>query len=405
MSFKKSIRIIHRWLGFVSGLVVFIVALTGAIYSFENEISDMAYAYRKVEPRNQPQIAISKIKEATEPYLNDINAIYYGGIDRPIAVRERGKTSGGEVYNRYVYLNPYSAEVVHTQMNDALSFFDVIVQLHINLMLGEVGSYIVKYATLIFFFLVISGIYLWWPKNQKGSKQRLTFDWKRNTRWKRKNFDLHAILGFYTCWIVLFAVITGLAWTFQWVDETIYAAATLGKPYKTWDETFSVSDTLIKPASSIEDRVLKHAILDHGQVSDNKRFYYPIGENGVFRVYFTPEADVFYKDVSYHFDQRTGELLKKEMPETKNNGEYLRDMYYDIHVGQVLGFPGRLMMFFASLITASLPVTGLFIWWGRRQKKRRTKKHLKTLINSANHDDPLDKYNDVRETSSSFIKE
>lgn len=372
MSSKKILRIIHRWLGLTSGLVVFIVAITGAIYTFEKEISDWAYPYRKIEPRNESQISISEIKEAVAPYLQHINAIYFYGTDRIIAVRERGKTEDGESYNKYVYLNPYNAEVVHLNMDNEFSFFDVVVQLHINLLLGEAGSYIVKYATLIFFIILISGIYLWWPKNKKGRRQRFTFDWKKTTRWKRKNFDLHTVLGFYAAWIVLFAVITGLAWCFQWMDKAIYATATLGKSYKTWEETLSVSDTLIQPASSIEDQVLQHAILDHGRPYANKRFYFPFENNGVYRVYLAPEANIFYKDVSYHFDRRTGELLKKESPETKNNGEYVRDMYYDIHVGAILGLPGRLLMFFASLITASLPVTGFIMWWGKRKKKNKS---------------------------------
>jgi uncharacterized iron-regulated membrane protein len=46
-------------------------------------------------------------------------------------------------------------------------------------------------------------------------------------------------------------------------------------------------------------------------------------------------------------------------------------MNYDIHVGAILGLPGKILMFFASLICASLPITGFYIWWGRRNKKKR----------------------------------
>jgi uncharacterized iron-regulated membrane protein len=44
-------------------------------------------------------------------------------------------------------------------------------------------------------------------------------------------------------------------------------------------------------------------------------------------------------------------------------------MNYDIHVGAILSLPGKILAFFASLICASLPVTGFIIWWGRRKKK------------------------------------
>jgi uncharacterized iron-regulated membrane protein len=45
-------------------------------------------------------------------------------------------------------------------------------------------------------------------------------------------------------------------------------------------------------------------------------------------------------------------------------------MNYDIHVGAVLGLPGKIIAFCASLIAASLPITGFYIWWGRRKKKK-----------------------------------
>ena len=39
-------------------------------------------------------------------------------------------------------------------------------------------------------------------------------------------------------------------------------------------------------------------------------------------------------------------------------------MNYDIHVGNILGFPGKVLAFFASLIAASLPITDFKLWWG-----------------------------------------
>jgi uncharacterized iron-regulated membrane protein len=57
----------------------------------------------------------------------------------------------------------------------------------------------------------------------------------------------------------------------------------------------------------------------------------------------------------------------------KNRGEHLVESNYDIHVGAILGLPGKILAFLASLICASLPVTGFMIWWGRRHNKRPAK--------------------------------
>jgi uncharacterized iron-regulated membrane protein len=51
-----------------------------------------------------------------------------------------------------------------------------------------------------------------------------------------------------------------------------------------------------------------------------------------------------------------------------NNGEKAAAVNYDLHVGSILGLPGKILAFFASLIAASLPLSGFYIWWGRKNK-------------------------------------
>jgi uncharacterized iron-regulated membrane protein len=370
---KKTVRKIHLWLGFASGLVVFVVALTGAIWSFETEISDLVYDYRKVEPLDQPHIRIERIKEISEPYLDNINSIYFSGKNRCLSVRQWTKTNG-VMRNKYLYLNPYNGEILAKQL-EGRSFFEWVIELHMNLLLGDIGAKVVSYSTLIFLFIIISGIYLWWPKNTKARRQRFSFQWRKGMSWKRKNYDLHSVLGFYACWVILFAVITGLAWSFQWVDKTIYFVATAGEPYKDYSEYLSRSDKNHPAKGNMDDIILQQAIQAYGKDYDNIWFYPPQNENDSYYVYVNPSPTTFYTSEAFYFDQRTGELLAVENNSTLTNGEAIRNMYYDIHVGKILGLPGQLLMFFASLLVASLPITGFCIWYGRRKKSNSNSKH------------------------------
>src|SRR5690606_19731633 len=100
----------------------------------------------------------------------------------------------------------------------------------------------------------------------------------------------------------------------------------------------------------------------------------------------------FYNSISYHFDQYslkelTGDHEVYDKP--YNEGEFgakLRRMNYDIHVGSILGFPGKLLAFLSSLIGASLPITGFLIWWGRKfgksKQPRRSKNYKCEIIPS-----------------------
>lgn len=70
------------------------------------------------------------------------------------------------------------------------------------------------------------------------------------------------------------------------------------------------------------------------------------------------------------YDQHTAAMLSRRTFSDMGSGERINAMNYDIHVGAVLGIPGKILAFLASLIAASLPVTGFYIWWGRRNKKQ-----------------------------------
>ncbi len=362
---KKSIRIIHLWLGLTSGLIVFIVALTGAILSFEAEISDVVYKHRKVTVQNKPYITITQIKAIVKPYINNINQINFQGKDRCVSIRQWHEIDG-IVHNKYLYLNPYTGSILHKQLNGS-SFFDILVNLHMNLLLGKLGAQVVKYATLIFLILICSGIYLWWPKNKKLAKQRFLFNWKNIRNWKRKNFDLHAILGFYASWIILFSVVTGLAWTFESVNKSIYFVATMGAPYKDDVVQLSTSDTLHDKQVGIEDIVFQQTINRFNKPYEYIALYLTQDNAESIRVEINAHANTYYTAETYYYDQRTATLLLHENNSTRNMGEVIRNMYYDIHVGKVIGLTGQLLMLFASVIIASLPITGFFIWWGRRR--------------------------------------
>src|SRR3954463_11877121 len=126
--FKKVILFIHRWLGFISGLVVFVVSITGCIFCFQDEIQDVIHSYRKVEAQNQSYLDPSVLKATAlkaDPSAK-ANYIYYYGVDRPAAVL----TSLGDEGLQYVYLDPYKGNILHAE-NPKSNFFIVVEYIHL----------------------------------------------------------------------------------------------------------------------------------------------------------------------------------------------------------------------------------------------------------------------------------
>src|SRR5690606_12189087 len=73
---------------------------------------------------------------------------------------------------------------------------------------------VVAYSTLIFIIVMISGLVLWWPKKWKGKRLRRSFWPKWSVKWKRLNYDLHNIIGFYSFLLGVAIGITGLFFSF-----------------------------------------------------------------------------------------------------------------------------------------------------------------------------------------------
>src|ERR1044071_1788260 len=88
MTVKKVIGKIHLWLGFTSGLLVFIIAITGCIYAFQKEIQDWTQPYRFVEKQSKEYLPPSVLKAAAEEKLSGkhIHAVQYLGPENAAMV-------------------------------------------------------------------------------------------------------------------------------------------------------------------------------------------------------------------------------------------------------------------------------------------------------------------------------
>ncbi|HTI60454.1 PepSY-associated TM helix domain-containing protein [Mucilaginibacter sp.] len=377
---KKSILFIHRWLGFISGLVVVIVSITGCIFCFQDEIQDAIHSYRKVEILQQPYLAPSVLKQKA---LKDdpkavVNYIYYYGKDRPAAVL----ASKGQESLDYIYLNPYTGQVIHRE-NIQSNFFVVVEYIHLYLLLPpKIGSVVVGISVLIFLVLMITGIILWWPRRKSDCKRSFTIKW--GSRWRRINYDLHNVLGFYATSIAIILAITGLSIAFDWVNKGIYNAANFGRKYP--DEKIEPkSDTL--PQIKAGQPIIDHALQVAQQQSPKAEMfliYDPTAKADAVGVTAYAQSLHYYKSDEYNFDKFSGKLLKRLPHSRKSAGLKMNAMNYDIHVGQIWGLPGKILAFIVSLICASLPVTGFIVWLGKRKKSKK-KVTIKDIAHRKTH--------------------
>ncbi|MES2617338.1 MAG: PepSY-associated TM helix domain-containing protein [Bacteroidota bacterium] len=367
--YKKAFRKIHLWLGLTSGLVVFIIAITGCLYAFQEELQFATQSYRYVAPQNQAYLLPSQLGAIAQKQLPDklLHSVKYNETDCSVeAIFYHYEPS----YYYTVYLNPYTGKVLHVQ-NMEEGFFRWVLDGHFYLWLPhEVGQVVVAIFTLIFLVMVITGLILWWPANKKVIGQRLRFKWKITTTWKRKNFDLHSITGFYISLIALVFIITGLVWGFQWWAYGYYKVMG-GEKSLVYSDAVSVKNSAV-PAQYPLDAIYQK-VKNETPNAVSIEVHPPETETSGIAVNVNMDKGTYWTIDYRYFDRYS----LKEITVNHIYGRYknatmadkLMRMNYDIHTGAVLGFAGKVLAFLVSLLIATLPITGCILWWNRRKKE------------------------------------
>lgn len=364
MSIKKKIRFLHKWLGLLSGLIVFIVSITGCIFCFHDEIKDVTRDYRKVEVQNKPFVLASKLQEKAKTLYPDAiaNMVIFYGKDRPAVVY----STLNEIPHN-LFFNPYTGEHLQTE-NLKEDFFIIVEELHMYLLLPpEIGKQIVGISTIIFVLMIISGIVLWWPKKKKDLKNRLKVKWE--AKWRRVNYDWHNVSGFYISIIAIIIALTGLSFSYEWMHDSMYVVGNLGKNYPE-EHTKPIIDTTLSATVNAKPIDIALATAFKAKPQDVMFFVWDLGEKEAILTGSYPEALGYHHQSNLYFHPKTGKLLKKNFYENKSAGMQLQEMNYGLHTGQFFGLTGKIIAFIASLLAAALPVTGFVIFWGRGNKKK-----------------------------------
>ncbi len=375
MRFKKAVKTIHLWVGLASGLILSIVGITGSLYVFEPELAALLerdlYSLQDKQVRFKDDVAI---------------ALYIEGETKKSIESIQWPKRGRETYifklfndEKWYYLDQSTGKI--TEGGEALgnSFFGFILDLHTSLTLGETGRIITGISSLLFAFLMlITGLYLWFPKNKGRRKSSFKIKWNASQR--RLNYDLHNITGFYF-FIPLFLIgITGAAFYFddevQWAIDTI----TFSEPA---DKYFWQVNS-IKP--SINDNNNQLGI--HQALFEMNRYYPEMykrnlwmtdKEDGTLSFAYQKNIDIYAGADTRIFlkaDAYTGEVIAERNPKEMPLGSaIMAEWRIPLHFGEFGGIFTRIIWFVAGFIPAMLTYTGVKIWLGRGRKMK-PKYHL-----------------------------
>jgi len=150
--------------------------------------------------------------------------------------------------NRMVALDQYSGEVLAVWDRRA-GWYDWADNMHGTLLIGDTGDRLIEIAAGLGLVLVMTGLYLWWPRGNWRAALLPDLRARRRALWR----NLHGVLGFWISALLIVFLISGLSWAGVWGGKFVQAWSTF--PAQKWDAV---------PASDVTHA--EH--LNHGSTND-----------------------------------------------------------------------------------------------------------------------------------------
>jgi uncharacterized iron-regulated membrane protein len=299
---KKNIYpLIWKWHfigGIISAPIVAILAITGIIYLFKDSYEapqkqELLRIEQKTENKMsfQQQWAFAQKEWEKKPT----------GVILPTNENECTEFISGKFSHKSIlYIDPY-AQKVKGQINISDTDMHTVRKVHGELLLGSVGTKIVELVASWMVVLIITGLYLFWPRG-RGWKGFFTV---RTNQSKRILFrDVHALSGFWFSFLLLLVLAGGLPWTDVWGEGFRMVQQKTGSGFPaTWDSRMFNSNPKGDPIPL--DEIItkaKELCLKGKTVID-----LPQSAKGVYSIY--NETNELGEIKKIHLDQYSGKVL------------------------------------------------------------------------------------------------
>ena len=365
----------HFYAGMLCVPFVLWLATTGCIYAWRPQIEawlDQPYdALVPTATRAAPEaIAAAAVAAVPGSRLHK--------YELPPSARSAARILvGADGGDRRVYIDPYRLDVLDVVAEDDRPM-QIVSRLHGELLAGAWGSYLVEIAACWALVMVLTGLYLWWPRGRAGLAgilyPRLTGG--RRLFWR----DLHAVTGIWVSLLALFLISTGLPWAKAWgsyFKEIRTATGTLDGPVdwtiggrKPADDAM-LGDHAGHIGMTMAHRGFPPEELDRTVATAAKLGFAPpvlVSPPGKEPRGWTVASDAADRPLRAQavVDGATGVVLAR-----KDFGERHwidRVVGYGIatHEGQLFGIANQLLITAAALMLMTLSVSGAVSWWRRR---------------------------------------
>lgn len=205
-------RAVWRW-HFYAGLLILpfmiTLAMSGGLYLYRAEIDRWWQADLLTVPV-QDRAALPPTALVASA-LDMVPGVAVKYTDPPYADSSAEITVATESGRMAVYVDPFDGLVLGA-MPDRSTLMWTVRKLHSFKYFGPYARYIIEIAAGWSVLLVLTGIWLWWPRGQRGGVVTIRGNASRRVFWR----DTHAVTGIFVGGFIVFLAVTGMPWSGVW---------------------------------------------------------------------------------------------------------------------------------------------------------------------------------------------
>ena len=373
-------RKIHLLIALAIGLHFVLIASTGGLYIFADELTAFALQLRgwKATPGDVgPDRCADAIAAACPEW--DRKHLQFPSKKRPFY---SGYVPLGSDYFWTDHLvDPGTGRLVGSISNRSTSIeglLQIAIQLHIHLCAGEIGRRCVDISVTVFLVEILTGLWLWWPGWLRLKRGVIIRRSSKPFLWL---YDWHRASGALAAPFLLVMTVTGLLWGFPEVVVPLV--------YWCCGETAPANvsrDDAQEPSSNAMTSTADISLCSLNEVAEIARLH----RNDVVVEGVTLEQDppriakIHWHGANadsiqlLHIDRVTRTILLPEKPQRSSSlaDRITKDWAHPLHYGSIGGLSTKLLYLLACAAVDALFVTGLLMWWHKRQKIQRARVHL-----------------------------
>jgi uncharacterized iron-regulated membrane protein len=370
---RKSLVLVHRWLGIVAGLYVAIIALSGIGMVFSTTFYEWEFGADKVSvpmqdrPYAAPDIWLAKA-EAKFGKLPNVEG-YFGPratpmrISAPTIIYAPVRPDGGDAHG-VVTVNPYTGEpLAHFIAEDSWSMLPL--KLHMSLFLPPaISSWVLVALSIIIFGFALSGLYLWWP-GRKRIRAAMVIPKPASVTGHRR---FHAAIGFWASPLLILAAVTGLMLTRFDVAEVI--ASPLGASAEFDPAKSPKVECAANIATSAGEAIAAARAKFPGM--ELSSLFLPTPESPVHQIWLRPAQSTVPArgNVEVIVDAKCGNILFLRGDAEMKPGDSVLTYLVELHNGRLLGLFGEGLIVLQGIALLTLPLAGITLFLRRRARRK-----------------------------------